>query len=75
MRERDNPNVLGSIALIVYYLYMIVGSLYSMFYLIVSTVEVYQFGGPIAAMFWFWTIGPLVATLAGMFWPIAIWVN
>lgn len=75
MRNRNNADALGAIASIVYHLYMIVGSLYGTFYLIVSTVEVYQFQGPITAMFWFCTIGPMVAALVGMFWPVAIWIN
>jgi hypothetical protein len=58
---------------IVVNLYTIIGALYSVVYQIASTMEVYRYNGPVAATFWFFTVGPLMAALAGTFWPVAVW--
>lgn len=52
--------------------YMIVGGVLSTVWLVSDTVAVYNEAGPVSGIFWFFTVGPLIAALKGILWPIII---
>ena len=53
-------------------LYMFTGYVLSLLFLVVDTLQVYQEAGPVTGMFWFFTIGPIVAMVKGALWPFAL---
>ena len=53
-------------------LYMVIAWILGLLMLVTDTVQVYQEAGPVDGMFWFFTIGPIVATVKGVFWPLVI---
>lgn len=54
---------------IIKFSYLIVMSISSIIFYVVDTMHIALVYGPVFGIFWFLTIGPIVASIKAIFWP------
>ena len=72
MNMKDPKEWVAMAASTLFNLYTIIGYVLSLLFLVVDTLQVYQEAGPVTGMFWFFTVGPIVAMVKGVLWPFAL---
>lgn len=60
----------SDIASVLLNLYGFAAMVFTAWFTVVDTLAVYHAEGPVSGMFWFFTVGPLIAALKGALWPI-----